>query len=189
LEEGEIFLNAQLGTITNLNQFKTKYLDAKSRANSAYPTYNLFNSSINYERISSYYGNKFTYKIEKSNEQKNKLSDSPQYKSLEITIQDTSPSEMYKEYIIANRNPKNVLFSDGNQVEMGSRSVQVNGILTKPATNVWSGPLNLPLNDLKNIAISNAFGSLSTDSYITDVSYGYSSDYNFSFSLNIMYLK
>jgi hypothetical protein len=188
-EEGEIFLNAQLGTILNLNQFKTKYLDAKNRANSSYPTYNLSNSSINYERIGSYYGNKFTYKIEKNNEQKNKLSDSPQYKSLEFTIEDTSPSEIYKEYIIANRNPKNILFSDGNQVEMGSRRVQINGVLTKPALNIWSTPLNIPLNDLKNIAVSNAFGSLSTDAYITDVTYGYSSDYSFSFSLTIMYLK
>ena len=188
-EEGEIYLNAPLGTILNLNQFKTKYLEAKNRADSSYPTYNTSNRSMSYEKVDAYYGNRFTYKIEKNNEQKNNLTDSPDYKSLEITIQDTPPSEIYREYIIANKNPKNILFSRGNQVEMGARTVQINGILTKPSIDVWSTPWNIPLGDLKNIAVSNAFSSLTTEAYITDVSYSYGSDYNFSFNISIMYLK
>ena len=188
-EEGEIYLNAPLGTILNLNQFKTKYLEAKNRADSSYPTYNTSNRSMSYEKVDAYYGNRFTYKIEKNNEQKNNLTDSPDYKSLEITIQDTAPSEIYREYIIANKNPKNILFSRGNQVEMGARTVQINGVLTKPSIDVWSTPWVIPLGDLKNIAVSNAFSSLTTEAYITDVSYSYGSDYNFSFNISIMYLK
>jgi hypothetical protein len=190
-EEGEISLKAVLGTIVNLNQFKLKYLEAKLRIDNdpLYASYNKSNTSMSYEKIgSSYYGNKFTYRIEKNNEKKNNLTDNTVYKSLQLSIQDDKPSEIYKEYIIANRIPKNVLFTLGNQVQMGSRTVQINGVLAKPASDVWTTPRSFPLNDLKTIAINNALVGIGKDAYISDASYSYGSNNDFSFSMTIMYL-
>lgn len=190
-EEGEITLKAILGTIVNLNQFKVKYLTAKLRIDndSQYAGYNKSRTSINYEKIgSSYYGNKFTYRIEKNNEKKNLLTDNTIYKSLQISVQDSKPAEIYKEYIIANRTPKNVLFTLGNQVEMGTRTVQINGTLAKPASDVWSAPRVFPLTDLKTIAINNGLVGIGKDAYISDVSYSHGSTNDFSFSMTVMYL-
>lgn len=188
LEQGEIYLAGQIGSISNLNQFKLKYIDAKNRAQTSYPNYKLTNTSMNIERIGSYYGNKFSYKIEKSNEQK-LLENDQLYKSIDLSIEDTNPSEMYKEYIIANRIPKSVFFTFGNQLEMGVRSIKINGTLNKPNINIWTTPWSIPLDDLKNKAISNGLNSLTTEAYINEVSYSYGSDYNFTFNVNIMYLK
>ncbi len=190
-EEGEISLKAILGTIVNLNQFKVKYLTAKLRIDNdpLYAGYNKSRASMSYEKIgSSNYGNKFTYRIEKNNEKKNALADDSVYKSLQLSIQDDKPAEIYREYIIANRIPKNVLFTLGNQLQMGTRTVQINGTLTKPASDVWSTPRIFPLSDLKSIAINNGLVGISKDAYISDVSYGYGSSNDFSFTMTLMYL-
>jgi hypothetical protein len=105
-----------------------------------------------------------------------------------MKIDDQSPTNMYKEYIIANKNPKNVLFLFGNQVEIGNRSVNVNGTLVRPTGNFWTGPIDFPLTDLKSKSISGALNLISNDAYIDNINYSYDSDNNFSFNLSVKYL-
>lgn len=191
LEQGDIYYVGQVGSVPNLNQFKLKYLQALSRAQTYYPTYKLTNSSINIEKFSNFYGNKFSYKIERSNDEKIISSDDPDsrlYKNIDISIEDTSPSEMYKEYVIANRNPKNIFFVLGNQLNMGARKVSIKGTLARSSSDPWRTPTVLPLDDLKAKAISNGLSSISQDAYISEVSYSYDSQYGFSFDVTFMYL-
>lgn len=143
-------------------------------------------------RILSYdinnYNNQFSYSIEKTSDS-SIIEGNPYYKSLSFDINDTAPYDLYKEYIIANKIPKNVLLLFGNQVEIGSRSVNINGTLVRPTTNPWSTPINLPLSDLKSKSISGAFDLVSDEAYIDNIAYNYDSDNNFSFSLDLKYLK
>lgn len=134
------------------------------------------------------YNNNFSYSIEKTSDN-SIIEGNPYYKSLSFDINDNSPYDLYKEYIIANKNPKNVLLLFGNQVEIGSRSVTINGTLVRPTSNPWSTPINLPLSDLKSKSISGAFDLVSDEAYIDNIAYNYDSDNNFSFSLDLKYLK
>jgi len=285
-EQGEIIQVGQIGSITGLANIKTKYLAAKTRAVTDYPTYKLKSSSfsagnlgvdyiykivisnqtdapltngtylrsaggttkfigparndgfgppsyslypeiwwnsangwwalsylgqvdaeetfISYDLINweSYayiwngnataykttYNNNFSYSIEKTNDN-SILEGDPYYKSLSMKIDDQSPTNMYKEYIIANKNPKNILYVFGNQVEIGSKTVTINGTLVRPTLNPWSNPLNFPLSDLKSKSISGAFNLISNDAYIDNINYSYDSDNNFSFNLSVKYLN
>jgi hypothetical protein len=136
----------------------------------------------------STYNNNFSYSIEKTNDN-SIIENNPYYKSLSIKIDDQAPYNLYKEYIIANKSPKNVLFTSGNQIEMGNRSVIINGTLVKPTGNIWNTPINFPLQDLKSKSISGALNLISDEAYIDNLSYDYDSDNNFSFSLGVKYLK
>jgi len=133
------------------------------------------------------YNNQFSYSIEKTNDN-SILEGDPYYKSLSMKIDDQSPTNMYKEYIIANKNPKNVLFLFGNQVEIGNRSVNINGTLVRPTGNFWAAPIAFPLTDLKSKSISGALNLISNDAYIDNINYSYDSDNNFSFNLSVKYL-
>jgi hypothetical protein len=136
----------------------------------------------------STYNNNFSYSIEKTNDN-SIIENNPYYKNLSIKIDDQAPYNLYKEYIIANKSPKNVLFTSGNQIEMGNRSVIINGTLVKPTGNIWNAPINFPLQDLKSKSISGALNLISDEAYIDNLSYDYDSDNNFSFSLGLKYLK
>jgi hypothetical protein len=136
----------------------------------------------------STYNNNLSYSIEKTNDN-SIIENNPYYKSLSIKIDDQAPYNLYKEYIIANKSPKNVLFTSGNQIEMGNRSVIINGTLVKPTGNIWNTPINFPLQDLKSKSISGALNLISDEAYIDNLSYDYDSDNNFSFSLGLKYLK
>lgn len=133
------------------------------------------------------YNNNFSYSIEKTNDN-SILEGDPYYKSLSMKIDDQSPTNLYKEYIIANKNPKNVLFLFGNQVEIGNRSVNINGTLVRPTGNFWAAPIAFPLTDLKSKSISGALNLISNDAYIDNINYSYDSDNNFSFNLSVKYL-
>jgi hypothetical protein len=285
-EQGEIIQVGQIGSITGLANIKTKYLAAKTRAVTDYPTYKLKSSSfsagnlgvdyiykivisnqtdppltngtylrsaggttkfigparndgfgppsyslypeiwwnsangwwalssfgqvdaeetfISYDLINweSYvyiwngnakaykttYNNNFSYSIEKTNDG-SILEGNPYYKSLSMKIDDQGPSNMYKEYVIANRTPKNVFFVSGNQVEIGNKSIVINGTLNKPSANCWTTPISFPLTDLKSKSVSGIFNLISDEAYIDQVSYDYNSDNSFSFSLSAKYLK
>jgi hypothetical protein len=143
--------------------------------------------SINSFAQNSTYNNNFSYSIEKTNDN-SILEGHPYYKSLSMKIDDQSPTNMYKEYIIANKNPKNVLFLFGNQVEIGNRSVNINGTLVRPTGNFWDAPIAFPLTDLKSKSISGALNLISNDAYIDNINYSYDSDNNFSFNLSVKYL-
>jgi len=190
-EQGEIIQVGQVGDITGLNLIKTKYQAAKTRASTNYPTYKLRNSSFSAGTLNSNststYNNNFSYSIEKTNDN-SILEGDPYYKSLSMKIDDQNPTNMYKEYIIANKNPKNVLFLFGNQVEIGNRSVNINGTLVRSTNNSWSTPITFPLADLKSKSISGALNLISNDAYIDNINYSYDSDNNFSFNLSIKYL-
>jgi len=190
-EQGEIIQVGQVGDITGLNLIKTKYQAAKTRASTNYPTYKLRNSSFSAGTLNSNststYNNNFSYSIEKTNDN-SILEGDPYYKSLSMKIDDQSPTNMYKEYIIANKNPKNVLFLFGNQVEIGNRSVNINGTLVRPTGNFWAAPIAFPLTDLKSKSISGALNLISNDAYIDNINYNYDSDNNFSFNLSVKYL-
>lgn len=140
-----------------------------------------------YPAPESTYNNNFSYSIEKTNDN-SILEGDPYYKSLSMKIDDQSPTNMYKEYIIANKNPKNVLFLFGNQVEIGNRSVNINGTLVRPTGNFWAAPIAFPLTDLKSKSISGALNLISNDAYIDNINYNYDSDNNFSFNLSVKYL-
>jgi hypothetical protein len=140
-----------------------------------------------YPAPESTYNNNFSYSIEKTNDN-SILEGDPYYKSLSMKIDDQSPTNMYKEYIIANKNPKNVLFLFGNQVEIGNRSVNINGTLVRPTGNFWAAPIAFPLTDLKSKSISGALNLISNDAYIDNINYSYDSDNNFSFNLSVKYL-
>jgi hypothetical protein len=140
-----------------------------------------------YPAPESTYNNNFSYSIEKTNDN-SILEGDPYYKSLSMKIDDQSPTNMYKEYIIANKNPKNVLFLFGNQVEIGNRSVNINGTLVRPTGNFWTAPIAFPLTDLKSKSISGALNLISNDAYIDNINYSYDSDNNFSFNLSVKYL-
>jgi hypothetical protein len=191
-EQGQLTQVGQIGSVTGLNLIKTKYLDAKSRANLKYPNLKLKNSSFSLGNLSTNstttYNNEFSYSIEKTSDN-SIIEGDPYYKSLSFKIDDTPPSDLYKEYIIANKNPKNVLLLFGNQVEIGNRSVVINGTLTRPTGNPWAIPINLPLNDLKSKSVSGAFNLVSDEAYIDNIAYNYDSDNNFSFSLDLKYLE
>jgi hypothetical protein len=277
-EQGEIIQVGQIGSITGLANIKTKYLAAKTRAATDYPTYklkssslslgnllggktnvyvtyvvisssfqglylvqpNLYNGKNYYVSVSnppftiyfstsenrwkmavslggfgpvdavvgdyqypwlafgseygvypvpdSTYNNNFSYSIEKTNDG-SILEGDPYYKSLSMKIDDQGPSNMYKEYVIANRTPKNVFFVSGNQVEIGNKSVVINGTLNKPSANCWTTPISFPLTDLKSKSVSGIFNLISDEAYIDQVSYDYNSDNSFSFSLSAKYLK
>jgi len=143
--------------------------------------------SINSFAQASTYNNNFSYSIEKTNDN-SILEGHPYYKSLSMKIDDQSPTNMYKEYIIANKNPKNVLFLFGNQVEIGNRSVNINGTLVRPSGNFWTGAIDFPLTDLKGKSISGALNLISNDAYVDNINYSYDSDNNFSFNLSVKYL-
>ena len=134
------------------------------------------------------YNNNFSYSIEKTSDS-SILEGHPLYKSLTFKIDDQTPTDLYKEYVIPNRDIKNMLFLSGNQVEIGNKSIAINGTLVRPTTNFWQTPITFPLNDLKSKSISGAFDLVSTEAFIDGTSYEYDSDNNFSFNLNIKYLK
>ena len=190
-EQGEIIQVGQVNDINNLSVVKTKYQAAKNRASTNYPTYKLKSSSFSAGTLNSNststYNNNFSYSIEKTNDN-SILEGDPYYKSLSMKIDDQSPTNMYKEYIIANKNPKNVLFLFGNQVEIGNRSVNINGTLVRPTGNFWAAPIAFPLTDLKSKSISGALNLISNDAYIDNINYNYDSDNNFSFNLSVKYL-
>lgn len=190
-EQGEIIQIGQVGSVNDLSTIKTKYQAAKNRASTNYPTYKLRNSSFSAGSLNSNststYNNNFSYSIEKTNDN-SFLEGHPYYKSLSMKIDDQSPTNMYKEYIIANKNPKNVLFLFGNQVEIGNRSVNINGTLVRPTGNFWTEPIAFPLTDLKSKSISGALNLISNDAYIDNINYNYDSDNNFSFNLSVKYL-
>jgi len=96
---------------------------------------------------------------------------------------------MYKEYIIANKIPKNILYVSGNQVEIGSKTVKIDGTLVRPTLNPWNNPLSFPLSDLKSKSISGAFNLISNEAFIDNINYSYDSENGFSFGLNVKYLK
>jgi hypothetical protein len=185
-EEGNIYLFGEVGTISSLSNFKTKYLAAQARAFSSYPSYSLSSSSISFDKINSSYGNNCSYTIERTNDQKLLQSD-PTYKSLEISVRDAKPYEMFREYIIANRSPKNFFFVSGDQLEMGSKILTINGTLVRQSNNIWQNGFNFPLNDLKSKAIANLIDNISTNSFIERVSYGYDSNFNFNFDVEVKY--
>jgi hypothetical protein len=187
-EQGEIIQVGQIGSITGMANVKTKYLAAKIRASNSYPTYKLKKSSLSLGKLNSYEDNKFSYSLEKTNDS-SILEDDPYYKSLSIKIDDQAPNNMYKEYVIPNKDPKNVLFVSGNQVEIGNKSVVINGTLNKPSANCWTTPISFPLTDLKNRSVSEMFNLISSEAYIDQVSYDYNSNNSFSFSLGVKYLK
>jgi len=190
-EQGEIIQVGQVNDINDLSVVKTKYQAAKTRASTNYPTYKLKSSSFSAGTLNSNststYNNNFSYSIEKTNDN-SILEGDPYYKSLSMKIDDQSPANMYKEYIIANKNPKNVLFLFGNQVEIGNRSVNINGTLVRPTGNFWAAPIAFPLTDLKSKSISGALNLISNDAYIDNINYSYDSDNNFSFNLSVKYL-
>ena len=190
-EQGQIIQVGQVNDINDLSAVKTKYQTAKNRASTDYPTYKLRNSSFSAGTLNSNststYNNNFSYSIEKTNDN-SILEGDPYYKSLSMKIDDQSPTNLYKEYIIANKNPKNVLFLFGNQVEIGNRSVNINGTLVRPTGNFWAAPIAFPLTDLKSKSISGALNLISNDAYIDNINYSYDSDNNFSFNLSVKYL-
>jgi len=134
------------------------------------------------------YNNNFSYSLEKTSDS-SILDDNPYYKNLSMSIEDREPFDFYKEYIIANRNPKNIFFVSGNQIEMGNKTITINGSLVKPTTNFWETPINFPLDDLKKKSVSGAFDLISSEAYIDSINYDYDSENNFSFNLNVKYLK
>ena len=190
-EQGQIIQVGQVNDINDLSAVKTKYQTAKNRASTDYPTYKLRNSSFSAGTLNSNststYNNNFSYSIEKTNDN-SILEGDHYYKSLSMKIDDQSPTNLYKEYIIANKNPKNVLFLFGNQVEIGNRSVNINGTLVRPTGNFWAAPIAFPLTDLKSKSISGALNLISNDAYIDNINYSYDSDNNFSFNLSVKYL-
>jgi hypothetical protein len=191
-EQGELTQVGQIGDITGLNLIKTKYQAAKTRASTNYSTYKLKSSSFSAGSLNSNststYNNNFSYSIEKTSDN-SIIEGHPLYKSLTFKIDDQTPTNLYKEYIIPNRDIKNILFLFGNQVEIGSKTVNINGTLVRPTSNFWQTPITFPLNDLKSKSISGAFDLVSTEAFIDGVSYEYDSDNNFSFNLNVKYLK
>jgi hypothetical protein len=191
-EQGTLTQVGQIGTITNLSLIKTKYQAAKTRASTEYPALKLKNTSFSAGSLSNnssiVYNNQFSYSIERTSDN-SIIENDPNYKSLSIKINDQAPYNLYKEYIIANREPKNILFVSGNQVEMGARSVTVEGTLVRPTVNPWLSPIAFPLTDLKSKAISGALNLVSDEAFIDTISYNYNSDNNFSFNLNLKYLK
>jgi len=191
-EQGTLTQVGQIGAITNLSLIKTKYQAAKTRASAEYPALKLKNTSFNAGSLSNnssiVFNNQFSYSIERTSDN-SIIENDVNYKSLSIKINDQAPYNLYKEYIIANREPKNVLFVSGNQVEMGARTVSVEGTLVRPNSNPWSTPITFPLTDLKSKAISGALNLVSDEAFIDSISYSYDSDNNFSFELNLKYLK
>jgi hypothetical protein len=191
-EQGNLTQIGQIGSVTGLNLIKPKYLIAKSRNNTNYPSLKLKNSSLSLSNLTgagiNTYNNNFSYSIEKTSDN-SIIENNLYYKSLSFEISDAAPYDLYKEYIIANKNPKNVLFLPGNQVEIGNRSVTIKGVLVRPTFNPWTTPVTLPLNDLKSKSISGAFDLVSDDAYINNIAYNYDSDNNFSFSLDLKYLR
>lgn len=148
-----------------------------------------FDSSIGvYPVGENTYNNQFSYSIEKTSDN-SIIENNPYYKSFTMDISDQEPYDLYKEYIIANKNPKNIFFVSGNQVEIGNKSVTINGTLVKPTGNFWNSPITFPLADLKSKSISGAFNLISDEAYIDNVNYTYDSDNSFSFNLNVKYLK
>lgn len=191
-EQGNLTQIGQIGSVTGLNLIKPKYLTAKSRNSTDYPNLKLKNSSLSLSNLTgagiNTYNNNFSYSIEKTSDN-SIIENNLYYKSLSFEISDAAPYDLYKEYIIANKNPKNVLFLPGNQVEIGNRSVTIKGVLVRPTFNPWTTPVTLPLNDLKSKSISGAFDLVSDDAYINNIAYNYDSDNNFSFSLDLKYLR
>jgi len=186
-EQGSIYKVGQLGTITNFIQQKSKYLEAKLRVSNTNPNLKIKSSSINLEKINNFYGNNLSYNISATTD-KSLLLDNT-YKELSIEIQDSDGKEMHNEYIIANKATKNVLFNYGNQIDLSSKNITLNGYLVRPTYDIWQSGISLPLFDLKNKAIFYATNLISDDAFIDNISYRYGSDNAFSFSLNIKYLK
>jgi hypothetical protein len=189
-ENGEITKVGQLGTISSLDEVKGKYQEAQNRASLAYPTFKYINNSLNFNVMNTYnnYDNVFNYSIEKTNDN-SVLDNDPYYKSLDVKIEDQSPFGTTKEYIIPNKIPKNILFLYGNNVEIGERNIIINGVLNRPNLNIWNTPTSFPLQNLKSLAIQKGLDLVSTESFIDNINYSYGSDYNFSFNVNIKYLK
>ena len=190
-ENGQLIQVGQIGQISNLNQIKTKYQEAQNRASQNYPTFKSKSNSLSLGYIvgTNYdFNNQFSYSIEKTND-RSVLENDAYFKFLEVKATDQPPFGSYKEYIIPNKDPKNMLFLSGNNVEIGNRSVSINGILNRPTTNIWNGPINFPLSYLKNLAVSEAFNLVTTETYIDGINYNYNSENNFSFNLNLRYLK
>lgn len=191
-EQGNLTQIGQIGSVTGLNLIKSKYLTAKSRNNINYSNLKLKNSSLSLSNLTgagtNTFSNGFSYSIEKTSDN-SIIEGNPYYKSLSFEISDAAPYDLYKEYIIANKNPKNVLFLPGNQIEIGNRSVNIKGVLVRPTVSPWSTPVSLPLNDLKAKSISGAFDLVSDEAYIDNIAYNYDSDNNFSFSLGLKYLR
>jgi hypothetical protein len=187
-ENGEIIQVGQLGSITGLNIIKQKFQEANTRALANYPDFKLRSSTLNLGTINNNYDNSFSYILEKTNDA-TILENNPLFTSLNVQVSDQPSFQNYKEYTIANKLPKNILFLYGNNTEIGDRSVSINGTLKRPNGNIWDSPISLPLLDLKNLAVSQTFDLISSEAFINSVSYNYDSQNNFSFNLNIKYLK
>ena len=187
-EQGSIYKVGQLGAVTNFAQQKSKYLEAKLRVLNANANLKIKSSSMNLEKINDLYGNSLSYNISATTD-KSLLLDNT-YKELSIEIQDSDGKEINNEYIIANKETKNMLFNNGDQINLSSKNITLNGYFVRPNYDIWqSGIRTLPLFDLKNKAIFYATNLISDDAFIDSISYRYGSDNAFSFNLNIKYLK
>jgi len=186
VENGQLLKIGQIGTINNLNDFKTKYLAAKVRATGAYP--NLLNSSFSIGKLgSTLYNNQFSYTLESTSDPALRPETDKIFKYVQTKIEDKKPVTISKEYIIANRNPKNIYFLYGNNMELGEKSVMVEGSLVRPSGNIWEKPVDFPINQLKEMAIKNGLNLISDEAYINDVSYQYNSENKFSFRFSVKY--
>lgn len=188
LENGEIIQVGQLGSITGLNLIKEQFQSAKNRATSSYPSFKFKSSSLSLGRINNNYNNIFNYTLEKTNDSII-LENNPLFSSLDVKISDQPTFKNYKEYIIPNKLPKNMLFLYGNNTEIGDRSVSINGTLNRPSGNIWNSPISFPISTLKSLAISEALDLTSTEAFINSANYSYDSQNNFSFNVNLKYIK
>lgn len=188
VENGQITQVGQLGDVTGLNIFKIKYDEAKTRAINSYPSFKLLNQSFTLSKVQDAFNNSFSYVLEKTDDG-SILEGHPSYKSLNIKIDDRKPTPITREYIIANKLPKNILFLYGNNIEIGEKNISIEGILNRSTSNHWNHPISLPLDDLKALAISNGLDLISDEAYIDNISYQYTSENTFSFIVSIKYLK
>lgn len=183
------------GTSSGFANFKKIY-DAQLQLS---PSYNLINSSIDFNYLSDgtselSLGKNFKYNIKKTSDP-SILRNNQKLRTIETTSRNDNLSLMTKEYILPNKDNKNFYFSLGSGVEqsqLSTTSVSIKGALLRPTgrgTYIWNDEfIDAYLPQLKSRALSKVVG-IGQDYIISSASLTYDSNLSYGLDLNILSVK
>lgn len=185
-ENGEFFKIGKLGSVTtaDINTIKNR---VSSIGTEITTNYKIVNRNFNFNYFDSYTGNSITYSIDATNDPAILVNDLD-FKSLKVNILKNKEYDIYGEYVIPNFPRKSVFLLNGEQVNLSSKSINIEGVFNRPGQNIWTNQMSLPLDRLKSELVLHGLQNIPTDAYVEAVNLNYNSNYEFNLSLVLKYV-
>lgn len=186
-ENGEFFKIGRLGSVssTDINVIKNRMSNIETQILSGYK---IINRNFNFNYFDAYTGNSITYSIDATNDPAILVNDLD-FKSLKVNILNNKEYDIYGEYVIPNFPRKSVFLLNGDQINLSSKSVNIEGVLNRPNENIWTNQISLPLDRLKSELVLHGLQNIPTDAYIEAVNLNHNSNYEFNLSLVLKYVE